>query len=45
MRKIINIVLVLTLLAGLCVPAAAAGTTFTDVPQGQWYYTWVTKAA
>ena len=45
MRKIINTVLVLTLLAGLCVPAAAAGTAFTDVPQGQWYYTWVTKAA
>ena len=45
MRKIINIALVLALLAGLCVPAAAAGTAFTDVPQGQWYYTWVTKAA
>lgn len=34
MRKIINIALALTLLAGLCVPAFAAGKTFTDVPAG-----------
>ncbi len=47
MRKIINIVLILALLTGLCVPALAATPTpvFTDVSSDKWYYTWVTKAA
>lgn len=57
MRRIINITLILALLLGLYVPALAAGQDFylmedkssapqfTDVPQNQWYYTWVTKAA
>ena len=43
-RKIINIALVLTLLAGLCVPAAA-GSAFTDVPTGNWAYSFVQRAA
>ncbi len=45
MRKIINIVLILALLTGLCVPALAAAPVFTDVSSDKWYYTWVTKAA
>lgn len=45
MRKIINIALVLALLAGLCIPAFAAGKTFTDVPAGNWAYSFVQRAA
>ena len=45
MRKIINIALALVLLAGLCVPAAAAGSAFSDVPAGNWAYSYVQRAA
>lgn len=45
MRKIINIVLVMTLLAGLCIPAFAAGKTFADVPTGNWAHPFIQRAA
>lgn len=45
MRKIINIALALVLLAGLCVPAAAARSAFSDVPAGNWAHSYVQRAA
>ena len=45
MKKITAFLLSLALLAGLCIPAMAAGTTFSDVPSGQWYTPYVERAA
>ena len=43
MKKAISLLLALSL--ALAVPAFAAGQTFTDVPQGEWYHAQVTRAA
>lgn len=47
MKKAISIFLALALSAGLAVPALAAyeTPTFTDVPKGNWAYTYVERAA
>lgn len=45
MKKITAFLLSVALLAGLCVPAFAAGQTFTDVPANQWYTRYVERAA
>lgn len=45
-KRILSAILATTLMASLTVQALATDTPqFTDVPQNQWYYTWVTKAA
>lgn len=44
-NRILCCICALCLCASLCTTALASGQTFSDVPEGQWYYTWVTKAA
>ena len=44
-NRILSAVLAAALMACMTVQALATAPQFTDVPQNQWYYTWVTKAA
>lgn len=44
-KRILSVLLTAALMTSLVVPALAATPKFDDVPQNQWYYTWVTKAA
>ena len=38
MKKVVSLLLVLTLVLGLTVPTMAAGQTFDDVPESYWGY-------
>ena len=44
-KKLLSALLSAALCAGMCVPAFAAGPTFTDVPATHWAYTAVEKAS
>ena len=44
-KKLLSALLSAALCAGMCVPAFAAGPTFTDVPVTHWAYTAVEKAS
>ena len=44
-NRILRRIFALCLCASLGTTALATGQTFTDVAEGTWYYTWVTKAA
>ena len=44
-NRILCRIFALCLCASLGTTALATGQTFTDVAEGTWYYTWVTKAA
>ena len=45
-KRVLSALLAAALMASLTVQALATDAPqFTDVPQNQWYYTWVTKAA
>ena len=44
-NRILCCICALGLCVSLCTTALASGQTFSDVPEGQWYYAWVTKAA
>jgi len=44
-NRILRRIFALCLCASLGTTALAAGQTFTDVAEGQWYYPWVVKAA
>ena len=44
-KKLLSALLSAVLCAGMCVPAFAAGPTFTDVPATHWAYTAVEKAS
>lgn len=45
MKRVFSLVLALALSLGLCVPATAAGPTFSDVPTTHWAYSYVERAA
>ena len=44
-KKVFSLVLALALSLGLCIPATAAGPTFSDVPTTHWAYSYVERAA
>ena len=43
-KRLFCVVLALGLCLGLCAPAMAAGSAFTDVPVGHWAYSYVSQA-
>ena len=45
MKRVFSLVLALALSVGLCVPATAAGPTFSDVPTTHWAYSYMERAA
>ena len=44
-KRALSALLSLALCAAMCVPALAAGPTFSDVPASHWAYTAIEKAA